>query len=926
MPLFTLSESEKSRFILVTLAFMCVTSSALIGRTVADTLFLAHYGHEYLAQMYVGTALVVSCVAFVYSSLIGRLSIVKLIAVSIVFLITLLILLQVSLMTGWNGVRIGAYFLGDLVVHVPMMLFWSFAVLLFDPRQAKRLFGFIGAGGTLSCIVAGFVIKPIALTFGTHTLIYGIIALLIGFLAIVRHVSKHDPTRFQQTQPSTTKTTQIQQYLQHIKTPQIRHLIMFVFVANVVLALVDYQFKAGARIHYASDELAGFFGNFYAYTSIVALLIQLFLVHRILQKGGIKLGLALLPLGIFVGSMGIIWTAEFSWIIGTKVLVQIFLFTIDIAAVQMLYMGIPVASRNQARAFADGITKPIAIATAGVGLVALAHVVPLHLLALAGAILSLLWLFLVHTNNKAYIAALINSLGSKKLDLSAETSQFQDSTIADYVCDALKTAKDEEIVYLLSIANEITDRDWTPEYRQLIHKNSPEIKILALEHLQHFGDKTDLESITNLLEHNDPRVRRETIRCLSTLGHKDTLNSIEPFLQDPTPMVQAAAIASLVNQGDLDQLIDAGIRLRDLINSPEQQDRVASAQALADITDSVLHRSLAELLKDTDTAVQKAALDACRAHPDIQLVSEIIPLLADPEIGVIAADVLAEFGTLAIPQLIEKLSTQSDKTTFTGTHRIPPILAQIGDPSVLPVLLQSGDSFNSQLRNQSLQAFASLLKQTPNTTPFVKDAYAKIQEEISLSKAKKIQIEHIQSSPGISLLADALRENCLLHLKNAFALIDALLPQIDALAILETLLRTTPPDNNALEVLDNTLPKQIRSDVIAFFENIQMQEHTHHPLNFETFLSPKEDIWVICGALLAAERNAHDIAEPILKTGLTHPHPTVRETTLFVLHQQNNPSLLKEQCEILQHDSDPIVQQLACSYLTPKTSKINPHS
>ncbi|MGA1199511.1 MAG: HEAT repeat domain-containing protein, partial [Candidatus Latescibacterota bacterium] len=438
------------------------------------------------------------------------------------------------------------------------------------------------------------------------------------------------------------------------------------FIANIALALIDYQFKAGARQHYTVHELAGFFGNFYAYTSIVALFIQLFLVHQILNKGGIKLGLCLLPIGILVGSIGTLITAQFSWILGTKAIVQVFLFTIDIAALQMLYMGIPIASRNQARAFADGITKPIAIATAGIGLIGLAQLLPLHLLAIGGAILSILWLLLVHTNSKAYVSALIDSLGTKQFDLTQETAQFQDITVASYVREALQTSPDGDIIYLLNMTQDIPQIDWTEEYRHLINKESPEIKILAIRHLKEKGNQTDANTLIPLLEHTNSKVRSEAIRALSTLGSPDIISNLTPYLHDPDLRVQAATIASLVNAGDLDQLIDAGIALRQLLNADKTSHRVAAAHALADIKDSVLHRAYIGLLQDPKPEVQQAALTSCRAHPDPKLVPILIPLLSNPEIGLTVADVLAGFGHSVRDKLVPLLIHKNNETAFSG--------------------------------------------------------------------------------------------------------------------------------------------------------------------------------------------------------------------------------------------------------------------
>jgi ATP:ADP antiporter, AAA family len=916
MSIFSMPKTERTRFLLVTLAFMCVTSAALVARTTADTLFLSRFGPSFLSLMYVGTALVVSCVAFLYSSLIGRLPIIRLICLSIAFLMGTLLALYLGLMSSWDGAYIAAYFAADLVVHVPMMLFWSFTASLFDPRQAKRLFGLIGAGGTLACILIGFVIKPIAQQFGTAALILLVLLELACFMALILRLTRLEAHRFSDAPPKPRSTSQFRQFGNHFKTPQIRYMILMVFAANIAMTLVDYQFKAGARTHYAQSELAGFFGNFYASTSIVALIIQLFLVHRILNRGGIKLALALLPLGILVQSIATLISGQFVAIIATKVMVQIFLFTIDMAAIQMLYLSVPVASRNQARAFIDGITKPIAIAVAGVSLVAIASQIPLHMIGLGVALLSILWLVLAHINSKSYISALIDSLGSKRFDFSEETAQIQDATIATYIRDALTSAPDGDIVYLLCIAEEIPAVDWTPEYRKMISRDVSEVTVMALRHLKVHGDRSDLDTFLSFLDHPVDLVRIASIRALSSHGNALEIAVLERYLEDPVPSVRAAAIAGLLNKGDLDQLIDAGIALRDLVQSPSVTHRIAAAEGLGDITSALLHRSIVGLLNDREVAVRMAALETCRIQPDTKLIPSLIALLSDPEAGGLAADVLSCFDQDAretlVPQLIGVLAEENQD----GVLLIPGILAQISDVSVLSHLLQSARSPNHLLRFESLKAYAALLKKTRSLKPNLTDMYWQIQGEMAQAEKRKKQLASFSNTAGASLLCAALEDIHQLHLKNAFGLIDTLLPGAEALPILESLIRKDSAQNNALEILDNLLPTPLRKVVLDFFEKAP-EEPDPNPLSVAGhILEEDSDIWVICGALMTLLEAPEAVHNGILTKFLDHPRPEVRETAMYVLHRLGKAEILEANWAPLLEDPDASVRKLAHACLS----------
>ena len=147
--------------------------------------------------MYVGTALVVASVSYICGICIPRISIGRLIVLVCFLLIIATLALRLALQNPWGGFRILAYFLADLVVNLPMLLFWIFAALVFNPREAKRLFGFVGAGGTFACILAGFLIRPFVAHLGMENLLLAVAFLVAGFMATTHRLSRLEAARVQ---------------------------------------------------------------------------------------------------------------------------------------------------------------------------------------------------------------------------------------------------------------------------------------------------------------------------------------------------------------------------------------------------------------------------------------------------------------------------------------------------------------------------------------------------------------------------------------------------------------------------------------------------------------------------------------------------------------------------------------------------------
>ena len=183
---------ERVRFFGAFVGFMCVASASLIARTAGDTLFLSAYGRDFLSYMYIGTALVVGLLSYVFGTYARNVSLSRIIIVACGCLAVCCLALGLALIHPWGGLRVVAYLLADLTVYGSMLLFWSLFGQIFNSRQAKRLLGSVGAGGTLACILAGLLVGPYTERFGTASLLLPVGLLMLGFAGSVFYLSRRE--------------------------------------------------------------------------------------------------------------------------------------------------------------------------------------------------------------------------------------------------------------------------------------------------------------------------------------------------------------------------------------------------------------------------------------------------------------------------------------------------------------------------------------------------------------------------------------------------------------------------------------------------------------------------------------------------------------------------------------------------------------
>lgn len=923
----SLEPQERIPFICTAGASACAAAGALTARAAADTLFLNHYGSTFLPAMYVGTSLLVGTVAYCYGRYVSSISISRMLIVSSAFLGLTAVLLRIAMLfSPWNGFRVIAYFWGDLTVNGAMLLFWSFFSQVFTFQRAKKLLGWVGAGGTLACIAAGFLIKPFTERFGTPNLLLVVAALMTGMALSVFFWSLKlgaSPEDSAQAFKTSVHHPNLAYYVRLLKGASIRSLALQAMVGTMVVILVDFEFKALANSHFHGPDLASFFGEFYAVANILVLLIQLFALHLFLQGKGLLTSLCVLPAGMLLGGSATILTAAFAAVVITKLVAQTTLFTIDSGAFQILYLGIKKQTRNQARALVDGICRPAAIGITGAVLVLISGAVPVFYLSIPAVLLCALWFILARRNYSFYLSGLVESLSARLLDISEGPHELNDKSVEEYTRRTLPTAKLEELPYLLNVVQQLDDADWSVEIRSLLQRPEPEVKIAALDYLTHWGKAGDLNEIVSLSRHPVAEVRRAAVRAAGMGGEK-VMEPIRESLQDTDPGVRAEAASALIDMGNFGGLLQGVVAVKNMLESSDKSYRVAVASPVSRLRVHGRTESLLRLLDDPEVEVRLAALRACANTPEAGLVPKVIPHLANARTGGAAADALIALG----PLTADYLATYSDTAELAGLFgrsiSMSAILARIGSLKSLEVLRRVLDFAGPNSTAAMVQAYCRIVERQPAFDPYAEHWESILRCQIDAAKKRKNLLARTSSLSGNAFLLDVLREEFEVHMGNVFALLGMLATSVKMEAVR---LRLQDKDeeqrSRAQEVLENVLPEKWRTEVMELTsaKSPAIGEASAAELLREV-IDSKNSEQVLLGALYASALNPSPDTLPLIQRHLTHPSGVVRETALFALSKIEEPGELCRQCNQLLADPDEAVQRLAQSILaeSPRTS------
>lgn len=704
---------------------LAVVSTFIIGRTVRDTLFLHRVPLDTLPLMYVAVAVAVSVASYFYSKIADGVRRDRLVLRSLGLFSVVTLAFYVAFFVGVPGdwpyglLYVSVEILGAL----SMIQFWTFSGDVFSSRQAKRLFGFIGAGGVLANVVCGFAVGALAPAIGPEQLLLVVVALFVACAALVRAASaiaREDLERAVQ-KPRGRGIGVARDSGAVLHNTHLQLIAALVVVTFLTVTLVDYQFKVVARASMLSEaQLAAFFGNFYGVGGIIACLTQFFVTGRLIERAGLIPALLVLPgmMAVGVGTMAFVPTVSALFAVTlAKGAENIFRYTVNDATTQLLYSPVPAARRGRAKAFIDGILKPSSIGISGVGLFLLGRSIPprdfaLDLTWVVGLLLAL-WVALVLRMKRAYVHSLIDSLHDRRLDFAGSWTPAFDERAISALKGRLRSSDDQEVLHALEILPKL-DLDLYTELEGLLEHRSDAVRIAALGIL---GQKRRYESIAAVrdrLSDPVPEIRAAAVQAFCAIGRERAIRAVTPHLSDPDLVVRGAACAALIKHSGLDGILAAADSLKALLTDENPAARREGARVLGSIQVKTFFHPLLNLLEDPDPRVRMTAVEAAGAMRSPELVPPLVYKLADPFTARAAVRALAGFGSEVEPVLFRVLAEKRE--SLDVRRRIPSVLGLIGGERALQALVGVLDTRDPDLRAAAAREAARIREVAPRAT------------------------------------------------------------------------------------------------------------------------------------------------------------------------------------------------------------------
>jgi len=304
---------EAPTALLLTLNVFLLLTAYYLLKVAREPLILVGGGAEVKSYTSVGQSILLIGVTSVYSWLASRVGRMALAAWVTMFFVACLV---VFWLLGSRGVPLGIpFFLWVGIFNVTMVAqFWSFAADVYTDERGKRLFPIIGVGSSVGA-VAGAWTADLLLSLGPFRLMIIAAGVLLGCLALTVAVHRREGIASAQKQDHTDdRDAPIHGKNGFALIMRDRYLLVFaalIFVLNWVTKTGDYVLDRDliAAAHDAARATgikpAVFIGEFKAHyfewVNGVGVVMQLFVVSRIIKYLGMRAALVIMPIASVVG-------------------------------------------------------------------------------------------------------------------------------------------------------------------------------------------------------------------------------------------------------------------------------------------------------------------------------------------------------------------------------------------------------------------------------------------------------------------------------------------------------------------------------------------------------------------------------------------------------------------------------------------------
>lgn len=785
-----------------------------------------------------------------------------------------------------------AFYLWGLILAILLVSqFWTLANAIYDPRQAKRLFGFIGGGVTLGGATGAALTAALVERLGTNALLLASAGSL-GLCALVSaKVLRREERAVVDPGDTSERGMRIGRALALLRgSRQIQLIALVIAFGSLGAMLIDQQLNMATELYrgpQGEDAIGAFLAQVRVYVSIAGTVAQVWLTPLIHRHFGIAVALMLLPTGLAATAVVILATGSLWAPAAASILDRSVRYTVDKTTREVLFLPLPTELRQEIKPLVDVTVDRLARGMGAMALIALVQpwglALPWYQLSVLSLGLAVAWYVLAVRAKRGYVAAFRDTLARGDVAPAQIRLPAADLTTIETLVEELASPDEHRVLYAIDLLEALERRRFiTP---LLLFHESPRVKARALEVLGTSPSKLTgrwRSAIEHLVHDPDAAVRAAALGALARLGHEPVDGLARRLLGDRDTRVVATAAAVLAGSPEAEDRAAAEQTLLELASDgrPEAAAiRRDIAMLAGRIGDPRFRQLLIPLLSDPDPEVAETALRsvAGTGPADFLFVPALVSLLRHRRLKSRARAVLASYGEPVLPALGHFLR-DPDEDAWVRRH-LPATIARIPCQKAMDLLGEALADPDGFLRYKAVAAMERLCRLRPElSVPHGAVESLVLKEALRYYATLTVWHDLRRAGDGYaaSLVARGLEEK-LARTKDRLYRLLGLLYRSHAIAAARWALERGDPRlrASATEYLDNTLKGPLRARVLPILEDLPVDAKVRRahvvlrqrPRGIEdtllSLINDEDPVVAATAAMLVAEQKQWTLADDL---------------------------------------------------------------
>ncbi len=836
-PIVNLREGETGTAILMFVYSFLVMTAYNNIKPSATSKFIKDLGADNLPWIYLIAGVTLGIILQYYSRLVGKIPPRWVLPGTQVVVIGLLIGFWFLFKTGEEWVSAAFYFWGRLLLGIFLISqFWTLANDFYDPRQAKRIFGFIGGGASLGGMTGSGLTSLLVERVGTENLLLFSAAILgICFFVVIQIQKSQRPTEDSFAAKKETVRGG-EAWAMFRQSKHLRLIALMIGFAALGAVTIEQQLNMAVEGEVQTqDAITSFLAGITFYVSLIGFIIQIWLVSRIYRVVGIGFALIVLPFGLGATALLILFNPVLWAPSVARVLDSSLRYSLNKTTNEVLFLPLPKELKLKAKAFVD-VTADRFIGK-GIGGAILLVVIKVfgfswYQISYLSLAYCILWIFMARRVRSEYMAVFRRSIQQHDVEPAEMRPQIGDPTTVEALVEELGSLDKRRVLYAIDLLESLEKRNLiTP---LLLHHESPDVRARALKAIQHVGpDLAErwIPALERALRDESADVRAAAVTALADLRKERASELMRPYLNDPDPRMAAAAAVALAASENREDIEAAEATLKRLATDHRETAiaaRVDAARAVAEIRNPRFREVLIPMMYDASPEVAREAVISAGklGTADYLFVPTLVSLLRNRQLKDSARGVLVGYG----PEVVDTLAyflNDPDENPWVR-RRIPATLALLPSQKTVEILLGTLSDEDGFLRYKTVVALERIHRLHPELS-IEREQVEKLAMQESRRYFRYLSLSYnlfVKGGlPKDSLTYKAFDEKLERILDRLYRLVGLIYPWKDTMAARWTIEQGDGRSRaSALEYMDNLLSGPLRGRLMSIIEDMPLEE------------------------------------------------------------------------------------------------------